>query len=200
MSTTTSVLPKKRSIPRPVIMFLLKGLLIFVLWKSLYLLVLKPERILDAPLTRKVGYTTTAFLNLFAVKHSYSAADAIENIQEEDGKFTAYHEVKIYQDGTEALSIGDPCNALEVMILYVGFIVCFPSTSKRKWLFAMGGLVSIFVVNILRCAALVQAAIYYKPYMDFLHHFAFTFIVYALIFLLWYRFTKRPKPHVARFQ
>src|ERR1700743_1151837 len=90
---------KKGSIPRTVILFLVKGLLLFVLWKSVYLLALKPQRVLDDPLTRSVGSATVGFLNFFSAGHPYSAEGGMEDVV--DGEtFAAFHVVKIYRNKT----------------------------------------------------------------------------------------------------
>jgi exosortase/archaeosortase family protein len=183
-----------------VLLFLVKGVLLFVLWKSLYLFALKPGRVVDRPLTHSLSVATAVVLNFFNPVHPYSAADAVENIPGEDAT-TSYEVAKIYRNypaqpgKEEVLSIGDACNALEVMILYVGFIICFPAPLSRKLAYIPAGLVLICLLNILRCAALAGIAIHFKSYFDLAHHFAFTFVVYALIFFLWYRFSKIPVSH-----
>lgn len=183
---------KKVVIPRSVALFLIKALILFIVWKVAYLYVIMPKRILDDPLTHSVGMATKDLLNFFSSSPHYTAIKTIEDVHGDKGVLS-FSVVYIYRDGKMALSIGDPCNALEVMVLYAGFIICFPSTLKRKLFYIPVGLILIYGLNIIRCAALVLIAIYYNSYLDFSHHFLFTFIVYAFIFLLWYFFTKNRK-------
>jgi exosortase/archaeosortase family protein len=96
----------------------------------------------------------------------------------------AYHE--------RALSIADVCNGLELIVLYVGFILCFPAGVYRKALFILSGSVLIYIVNVARCAALVLIYMHSPALLDFSHHYLFTFLVYSFVFFLWYIFTNKP--------
>src|ERR1700754_1191957 len=110
-------------IPRQILVFLIKALILFVAWKGLYLIVLKPRRTLDGPLTHFTGFTTMKALNLFSGDIRYTARDAVDSAQGEAG-MVYFPDVYIYRNGEKTLSIGDPCNALEVMVLYAGFLFC----------------------------------------------------------------------------
>ena len=103
--------------------------------------------------------------------------------------------VAIYKNGEKTLTVADPCNGLELMVLYLGFLVCFPAPLNRKLLFGVTGCVLICLINILRCSALVGIFVHYRAYLDFSHHFVFTFLVYLVIFMLWYAFTKKLERH-----
>lgn len=182
--------PDKRVfVPRSAVNFLIKALILFVVWKAAYFYILLPKRVLDDPLTQSVGMATKGVLNLFSASPHYTAIKTIEKVHGDKGVLS-FSVVDIYRDGKMALSIWDPCNALEVMVLYAGFIICFPATLRRKLIFIPVGLILIYLLNIIRCASLVLIAIYYNAYLNFSHHFLFTFVVYAFIFLLWYFFTK----------
>ncbi|HVS97495.1 MAG TPA: archaeosortase/exosortase family protein [Puia sp.] len=91
------------------------------------------------------------------------------------------------------LSIADACNGLEVIVLYAGLILCLPSGWRRKAVFILSGAVLIEVLNVIRCAGLVLVYEYHPEYLDFSHHYLFTFVVYAFIFWLWYLFSKGPE-------
>jgi exosortase family protein XrtF len=181
-------------VPRPVLSFLLKGLVFFVIWKVLYLALLLPARVPDRALTRLVGFSTVDVLNVFSSGTAFMAVEVRDDYVE-DGIVRPGTSVDIRRGGMQTLRVADACNGLELMVLYVGFFFCFPGPLRRKLVFAVGGCVLITVVNILRCAVLVQIFIKYRAYLDFSHHFAFTFIIYALIFLLWFLFTKKLSPN-----
>ena len=174
--------------------FLLKGLIFFVIWKVLYLALLLPSRVPDRVLTRLVGFSTVNVLNVFSSDTAFMAVEVRDDYVE-DGIVHPSTSVDIRRGGMQTLRVADACNALELMVLYVGFFFCFPGPLRRKLVFALGGCLLITVVNILRCAVLVQIFIKYRAYLDFSHHFAFTFIIYALIFLLWFLFTKKLSPN-----
>jgi exosortase family protein XrtF len=178
-----------------VVLFLVKAILLFVGWKILYLGFLQPARTLDRPLTHAVGASTKTFLNIFSGPNRYSAADAVDTVRGRGGALY-FPDMYIYRNGAKTLIIGDPCNALEVMVLYAGFLLCFPASLKKRLIYAVSGLALIYFLNILRCAALVLISIYYKPYLDVSHHVVFTIVVYSFIFVMWYYYTKPPVSRV----
>jgi len=186
--------------PRSIIVFFVKAAVLFIVWKSLYLLWLRPQGTLDAPLTFAVGTSTVGVLNLFSHHDDFKGVRAFPKVGMEEGTEPG-GVVNVYRNGENTLSIATACNGLEIMVLYAGFLFCFPAASRsRRWTFLGVGLALIFLLNIFRCALLVWIFIRYRKYLDFSHHFLFTFIVYACVFLLWYRYSRpaRPRPQMGR--
>jgi len=175
--------------PRTIIVFFVKAAILFVIWKLLYILWLRPQGILDAPLTTAVGTSTVGVLNLFAEHSKFAPVRSFPTAgSEEDAEPGGV--VDIYRNGENTLRIAPACNGLEIMILYAGFLFCFPVVSpSRRWIFIGIGLALIFLLNVIRCALLVWIFLRYRQYLDFSHHFLFTSIVYICVFLLWYRYT-----------
>ncbi len=182
-------LEKWTEVPRPVKLFLLKAIALFVLWKGLYLLVLLPGRVLDKPLTYAVGVSTAATLNVISPPGDYSAREGL-NPKQVGNTIVQEDVMQIFLSQQRLLSIGDPCNGLEILVLYAGLILCLPGSAYKKAMFLVLGMVCIEVLNVIRCAALVLIYIHRPEYLDFSHHYLFTFLVYAFIFWLWFRFTK----------
>lgn len=180
---------KWNQIPGPVKLFLLKAVALFVVWKTLYLLVLLPGRVLDGPLTYMVGVGTAKTLNVASRSGVYSTVPGV-NPKKDGNTWIEEPVMHIYLGQERVLSIGDPCNGLEVMVLYAGLILCLPATLKRKSVFLLTGLVSIEILNLIRCAALVRIYLTHPEYLDFSHHYLFTFLVYAFIFWLWFLFSR----------
>ena len=181
------------NIPRPVRSFLLKSVILFAVWKILYLSLLLPYRILDRPLTRFVGTGASRTLNLISWSKDFSAADAVNNSPPQPGEPATPEKVMAVRFHDErVLSVADVCNGLELMVLYAGFIICLPAGISRKAAFITGGILLIFLVNVLRCAALVLVYLHYPKYVEFFHHYVFTFLVYGFIFWLWFLFSSSP--------
>ena len=156
---------------------------------------LLPQKVPDGFLTRMIGRSTTAVLNVLpGASDKYYTRQAIDTLILDD-KIVANPATDIYRNEERTLRVADACNGLELMILYIGFILCFPAPAARRWKFVLGGIVLICLLNILRCAGLVLIFVHYRRYLDFSHHFLFTFVVYALIFLLWFIFTKKPRTY-----
>ncbi|MHA4808152.1 archaeosortase/exosortase family protein [Flavitalea flava] len=171
--------------------------MLFILWKAVYLFILSPKRILDDPLTQSVGVATTGMLNILPNTGHFTVQKLRDSMAVEGGMVSG-NVMDIYRGEEKTLRIADACNGLELMVLYAGFILCFPAPLKRKFIFAAIGISLIYLLNIIRCTLLVLIFIHYKAYLDFSHHFVFTFIVYAFIFLLWYIFTKNQRLNVLR--
>ena len=179
---------KWKQIPGPVKTFLWKSMAIFIVWKVLYLSILVPNRVLDRPITDAISVGTAGTLNFFSKAPDYTLKPGV-NVKKDGER----EDVMVISRGKErVLSIADACNGLEVIVLYAGLIVCLPSSLRRKLLFIFGGIAFIEAMNVLRCTGLALVYQSYPQYLDFSHHYLFTFVVYAAIFWLWYLFTKGP--------
>jgi exosortase/archaeosortase family protein len=165
-----------KSIPPDVVHFLKRAFLLFVGWKLLYHLVLFPGRILDRPLTSLTGNATVRMMRTFSAGQTISY-DPIPSV--------------VYIDHTKAIGIGDSCNGLELLILYVGFLFCIPAKLKKQIIFSVAGIIGIIFLNCLRCYGL--AWLFYENYSlaDFAHHYIFKMIIYGIIFYAWVFFTKK---------
>jgi len=181
---------KWQLIPRPARLFLLRGLILLLLWKTLYLAFLAPTRLLDAPLTNSVGIATAYTLNLFSSTNGFTARNEISQTETE-GIVANDPVMAVYLHNKPTLSIADPCNGLELLVLFAGFIICLPAKTSRKLAFISAGLILIWIINVLRCVGLIEIYLYNPKYTHFSHHYAFKFIVYGFIFLLWMLFTKK---------
>jgi exosortase/archaeosortase family protein len=178
-------------IPKPVKEFLLKAAILFVAWKAVYLLFLLPGRVLDKPLTYLIGKGTANTLILFNPSGDYNAIPTMH--PKGLGNEGPEPVMAIRSGQTGLLDIADVCNGLELLVLYTGLILCLPATRKRKLTFIIGGIIGIEFLNVLRCAGLVLVYLHKPEWLDFSHHYLFTFVVYAFIFWLWYLFSRDPE-------
>ena len=181
---------KWNNVPKAVKVFIFKALTILIVWKIVYLAFLLPTRLIDKPLTYSVGSVTTWFLDICTHSADYTTQSVVGNVATDKG-FTLMPLQKIYFRGRDIVSIEDTCNALELFVLYAGFIVCMPAKNLRRVLFVVGGILAIYIVNVLRCAGVAYLIIYDPKYADFAHHYVFTFIVYGFIIALWLIFSKK---------
>lgn len=179
-----------KQVPTPVRSFLLKAVLLFVVWKVLYLLVLQPGRVLDKPLSYMVSVGTARTLNVMTGSRDFWTAPGV-NPKKDGNAVISEPVMQIFLRDERTLSIGDVCNGLEVMVLYAGLILCLPGSIRRKTIYILSGIVCIQVLNVLRCAGLIEIYLHHPEYLDFAHHYLFTFVVYACIFWLWYLFSRQ---------
>lgn len=177
-------------VPVAVKKFIFTAFAILVIWKVLYLAFLLPNRVLDKPLTYSVGVATTWLLNTYTHSTDYSTRNEISPVATDEG-YTPMPLQKIFFHQNNVVSIEDGCNALELFVLYAGFIICMPAKSLRKVLFIVGGIIAIYITNVIRCAAVAYIILYHPRYANFAHHYVFTFVVYGLIIALWLIFSKK---------
>lgn len=179
-----------QEIPVEVQDFLKRALFIFIIWELLYHLFLFNGRIVDKPLT---DWSANGALQIMQVFYPNGRLMVRE---EGNYPFDTPHDLffmdTLYMDGRKIVGVADPCNALELYTLYLGFLIAYPSSVKRKLLFSLAGIVIIYMANILRLAALASINIHRMVAVDIAHHYVFKIMVYALIFGLWVLFTKKP--------
>lgn len=180
---------KLDDIPKPVKQFLFRSLVIFVIWKSLYLGFFAFQRTIDKPLTNLVGKHASLLLNILSNSNDFKAKELI-SVTQFEGQIQIAPVCRIERNGKRLMSIADGCNGLELFILYLGFVIAMPSTMKRKLLFSFMGVCIIHCINTLRCAGLSILVVYWKEYFDIAHHYIFKMLVYATIFILWIVFTE----------
>lgn len=93
--------------------------------------------------------------------------------------------------------IVEGCNAVSVMILFVSFIAAFSGKLKKTILFVLFGIVSIYILNVLRIALLVVLLYNFPENNKLVHDIIFPLIIYGYVFLLWIfwinRFSKYAK-------
>ncbi len=177
-------------IPLPIRLFLGKALLFFVIWKIVYVGFLLDSKILDYPLTIHVGEASTELLNRFSSMSGFKAVREAKTTLYE-GEYTTKDASQIYHNGKSVLHIADVCNGLELIVLYIGFIVCMPSKFWRKVLYIILGAILLDFVNITRCIGLIYLREYFELYFDFAHKYVFKTTVYGVTFLLWMLYARK---------
>lgn len=186
-------LDKWHKIPFAVKEFLLKGLLVLIIWKVIYLVFLFPGRVIDSPVTHAVGVLTANGLNWATHSNDYWTKSELANETDAVLNDKKVIQQSVYFHNKKLVGIYDACNALELFVLYAGFIVCMSASLKRKFIFIAGGIAFIFMVNILRCVGVSYIVQYYPQQADFVHHYVFVFIVYASIIAMWLIFVSNLK-------
>ena len=97
----------------------------------------------------------------------------------------------VFMDGQASVVVGTPCNGLVLYALFAGFVLAFPGPWVRKAWFIPAGMLLIWLLNVVRVAALAINHHYSHQTVDFNHHYTFTFVVYACIFGLWMLWARR---------
>ncbi len=154
--------------------FVVRALLLFIGWKLLYHLLLERIGIPDQQLTAAVQTGTIKLLQPFF--NSVTAQDT-----------------SVIIDGVKSVNIAPECNGLELIVLYIGFILCIPSNWKRMLSFAVVGSIVIYILNLIRTALL--AVMYYQSHSmtEFAHHYAFKIVIYVVVFIGWLLYVRKKK-------
>ena len=167
----------KEIIQSPLFFFLLKSLLLYVLWYIVYELYL----------------TTHTNIDLFVIDIIIDQASFI--LKKLGFTLIEMPYDKSYRtiglDGTHGVWIGNPCNGLTIFAVYVGFIIAFPGTFLSKMIFIPLGILIIHVLNVIRVVALAIISLKAPEALDFNHTYTFTIFVYSFVLLLWYLYASK---------
>jgi exosortase family protein XrtF len=158
---------------KPALLFLLKYVVVYVVLNSLYALLVSVYNPAPDPVTIAVSNQTAFILEAF---YSNVTTEVSGN----------YPSVPLALGGKQIVDVYEGCNSINVMIVFIAFIVAFKGPLKASLAFLLIGLVIIYLVNLLRVSALFYVAINFPASMYFFHKFVFTGGIYAIVFALWY--------------
>ena len=180
-----------QKIPEPVRLFLTKAILIAAVWNLVYILFL--SKYLDQYLTIHVGQSTASILNHYSGIKGFSSVYGDYTKLSRDGILVNQPGSQIKLNNDQVMNIANSCNALQLMVLYIGFIICIPAKLIRKLYYIPIGVVCIDIANIFRTSILAFLKVNYALYFDFAHHYIFTIVVYTAIILMWLLFTRKSR-------
>jgi exosortase family protein XrtF len=87
--------------------------------------------------------------------------------------------------GKSIVSVYEGCNGINIMIIFVAFIIAFgPFGYKMLWYIPLGIFI-IHIFNIVRIAALFLITLEKPNWLYFTHKYLFTAFIYGIVFLLW---------------
>ncbi|WP_338767122.1 exosortase family protein XrtF [Bernardetia sp. ABR2-2B] len=152
----------------PVLRFVILFVVIYGSWYLLYELWLAENTPVDRILMTWVGQSSAKLLNWLGFEASYQALAHT-----------------VYLKSMACVSVGAPCNGLALFALFASFIVATPVSIKPKLLFIPLGIIVIFLLNVIRIAALTLNFKYYPETVDINHHYVFAFFVYGVTFWIW---------------
>ena len=84
------------------------------------------------------------------------------------------------------VSVYEGCNSLNVMIVFISFLLAFGGSRKKLAWFLPVGLIVIYGVNLARVVGLFYVAEYWQNYFYYVHKYAFTGIIYLFVLALWW--------------
>lgn len=170
---------------KPTLLFLGKFLALYFFCNLLYGLYVSSFRPHPDPLTNQVTWQTSEILN------SLGWENRIEDHATKASTFIEYA-------GRKILSVYEGCNGLNVMIIFIAFIVAFGPLNKTTLWFIPLGILLIHLSNLGRIFLLFFVTLDFPDFLYVTHKYIFTGVIYLMVFLLWIVWVKyyalRPKP------
>lgn len=158
----------------PAIRFFASLLSIYLFMYFFHQWYILPDGRIDNFLNHVLSETSFQVLQLFGVESSLKVVP-----------YTPADNYCLYLGNEAMVFIGSACNGFLLYILFACFILLSSGAWWRKLLFVSAGIVGIFALNVLRVIALLYTLLIAPKLFDINHHYVFSFIVYAFIFLLW---------------
>ena len=158
---------------KPFLLFLGTFFLTYIVLTFLYQQYLNgfEENKIDS-ITRMVSKNTQQVLQLFT-----------DNSSIEESADRPY--MKLFYEQKYVARIVEGCNAISVIILFISFVVAFSGKLQATLLFIFGGSLLIYVLNVVRIAALSALIFYFPKQEPFLHGVLFPLYIYGVVFILW---------------
>ncbi len=88
-------------------------------------------------------------------------------------------------NGSNGVLLDRGCLGRNVIGVFLGFILAYPSTFKKKINISVIGVIVFIILNVLRISALAIIELCCPQYLQINHHYVFKIIVYAVIVLMW---------------
>ncbi|MDX5324835.1 MAG: exosortase family protein XrtF [Bacteroidota bacterium] len=169
---------------KPTLVFLLKFAIIFGVGSWAYGAFIGHYNSMEPPqpdpVTAEVAYETADVM-------TFMGYEILTYRSKENPYVQIYHKGKM----GGSISVYEGCNGINIMILFVAFVVAFGGSGKDGLWFIPVGLVSIHIFNIIRLVSLSVVGLYSESAFHFLHKYAFTAVIYAFVLILWYLWVKR---------
>lgn len=156
-----------KQIKKPaVIKFLATILASFVGWFMIYELWLLPDGRLDA----------------FLASNIVSVSGGLLQLMEFDPYVTS---TLIGLGEARGIKMVEACTGVQLMGLFVGFIVAYPGKIWAKLNYIFIGIGIMYLINVVRLTVLAIAQVYYPEWFYFIHDKLSIQIFYITIFALW---------------
>jgi len=163
---------------RPAALFLARFLSIYVLGNVLYGLWIVSYGTAADPFTVLVTQHAAGLLRVISFEAAAVASSQAPN-------------VALQLAGVTVVRVFEGCNAINVSVLFLAFLVAYKGSWARTVVFGLVGLLLIYLFNLLRVAGLFLVAKFYPDQLYLMHKFVLTGVIYAFVFALWYLWATR---------
>ncbi|MDZ7690970.1 MAG: archaeosortase/exosortase family protein [Balneolaceae bacterium] len=156
----------RQSLDSEPVKFVLKVVLIYVVWYLVYDLWLLPDGTLDRWVAVNIVENTAGILA--ALGYDIYTAGRLIGLGEAPG-----------------ILLVDGCTGISAIGLFIGFIIAYPGNWIPRLSYIFIGIGVIYLVNIARIAVLAVTQVNWPELFAFTHDYSTTAIFYLVIFGLW---------------
>ena len=176
---------------KPTILFLVKFFGIYLLFSFLYgIYISKYDTASPAetdPITTYITVSCGRTASIFGYEPSYLWND---HLNAETKSEVTYDSISL--DGIYAISVEEGCNGVNIIILFIAFIVAFGGKLVNMLVFIPAGILFVHVSNIGRLLLLSLLNVEWGGRaFHFFHKYGFTAVIYLSVLLLWYLWVVR---------
>lgn len=157
---------------KPALLFLAKFLAVYFIGNIAYGLYIESYDALPDPVTRVVAAQSTVILNVTGHQSEYADVPGARK-------------VGLSENGRVILNVFEGCNGINVMIVFVAFLIAFGGPLRRAVIFSLGGILIIHACNLLRIDLLFRLALNNSSHFYYYHKYVFTASLYLVVFGLW---------------
>jgi len=157
---------------KPSILFLAKFIGLYIVLNIGYGFYLDASKGEADFMTKWVTEQTASVIDMYEDKISTSPKEDLKSIF-------------IYQDSQAILSVYEGCNGLNVMVIFISFLIAYGKAGSRMLWFIPLGIVVIHLFNILRILLLFHVTISMPDFLYFSHKYLFTAFIYLAVFGMW---------------
>lgn len=157
---------------KPSIFFLAKFIGLYIVLNVAYGFYLNASKGEADFVTKWVTEQTASIIDVYEDKIATGPKDDLKSIF-------------IYKDSQAILSVYEGCNGLNVMVIFISFMIAYGKIGKRMLWFIPVGLLVIHLFNILRILLLFHVTISMPDFLYFSHKYLFTAFIYIAVFGMW---------------
>jgi len=176
---------------KPTIFFLLKFFLVYFGLSIMYGLFISgydtssPPK--TDPITRFVTFNCTNTASIFGYSTSVVKNDHLNHSSDGEQTYDS-----IWLNNIYAVSVEEGCNGINIMILFMSFVIAFGGKLLNTLIFIPTGILFIHLSNIGRLMLLSLINVEWGGRaFHFFHKYGFTAIIYLSVLLLWYLWVSR---------
>ncbi|QNR24816.1 exosortase family protein XrtF [Croceimicrobium hydrocarbonivorans] len=169
---------------KPTILFLIKFISIYLVGSGLYGYYISNYDLQEKldPITRWVTYQCAGTAGMFGYDSEVVQNDHLAREENAEQTYDS-----LWLDRTYAISVEEGCNGINIMILFVAFVIGFGGKFLNTLLFIPAGLLFIHFANLGRLMLLSVLNVDFDGKgFHFFHKYGFTAVLYLAILILWY--------------